>query len=59
MTTVVIMAIAAYLPYSPLAPSLGFVPLPPLYWPLLFLTLGCYVALTQLAKVWLLRKSWI
>jgi Mg2+-importing ATPase len=59
MTTVVIMAIAAYLPYSPLATSLGFVPLPPLYWPLLFLTLACYVGLTQLAKVWLLRKSWI
>ena len=59
MTTIVIMAVAAYLPYSPLATSLGFVPLPPLYWPLLFLTLACYVALTQLVKVWLLRKSWI
>ncbi len=59
MTTVVIMALGAYLPFSPLATSLGFVPLPPLFWPLLFLTLACYVALTQLAKVWLLRKSWI
>jgi Mg2+-importing ATPase len=59
MTTIIIMAVAAYLSYSPLATYLGFVPLPPLYWPLLFLTLVCYVALTQLAKVWLLRKSWI
>jgi P-type Mg2+ transporter len=59
MTTVVIMAVAAYLPYSPLATSLGFVPLPPLYWPLLLLTLICYVGLTQLMKVWLLKKSWI
>ena len=38
---------------------LGFVPLPPLYWLLLLVTLLCYVGLTQLAKVWLLRKSWI
>jgi Mg2+-importing ATPase len=53
------MAIGAYLPFSPLAAYLGFVPLPPLYWLLLLLTLVCYLALTQLVKVWLLRKSWI
>jgi hypothetical protein len=35
------------------------VPLPPLYWLLLLLTLVCYLALTQVVKVWLLRKSWI
>jgi Mg2+-importing ATPase len=59
VTTAIIMAIAAYLPFSPLAVFLGFVPLPPLYWMLLLLTLVCYVALTQVVKVWLLRKSWI
>jgi P-type Mg2+ transporter len=59
MTTVIIMAFGAYLPYSPLATSLGFVPLPPLYWPLLLLTLICYVGLTQLIKTWLIRKSWV
>jgi P-type Mg2+ transporter len=58
-TTIIIMAIGAYLPFSPLARYLGFVPLPPLFWPLLLLTLVCYVALTQVVKVWLLRKSWI
>jgi Mg2+-importing ATPase len=58
-TTLIIMAIGAYLPFSPLAAALGFVPLPPLYWLLLLLTLVCYLALTQLVKVWLLRKSWI
>lgn len=58
-TTIIIMAIAAYLPFSPLATFLGFVPLPPLYWMLLLLTLVCYVALTQIVKVWLLKKSWI
>jgi Mg2+-importing ATPase len=31
LTTVVIMAIGAYLPFSPLAEFLGFVPLPPLF----------------------------
>ena len=59
MTTVIIMAFAAYLPYSPLATSLGFVPLPSLYWPLLLLTLICYVGLTQVIKTWLIRKVWV
>jgi Mg2+-importing ATPase len=58
-TTLTIMAIGAYLPFSPLAASLGFVPLPPLYWLLLVLTLICYLGLTQIVKVWLLKKSWI
>jgi Mg2+-importing ATPase len=58
-TTLIIMVIGAHLPFSPLAAALGFVPLPPLYWLLLLLTLLCYVALTQLVKVWPLRKSWI
>jgi Mg2+-importing ATPase len=34
MTTILIMAIGAWLPYSPLAGPLGFVPLPPLFWPI-------------------------
>jgi P-type Mg2+ transporter len=59
LTTVLVMAFGAYLPYSPLANSLGFVPLPQLYWPLLLLTLICYVGLTQVVKTWLIRKTWI
>ncbi|MFA6563459.1 MAG: magnesium-translocating P-type ATPase [Verrucomicrobiia bacterium] len=59
MTTVLIMAIGAWLPYSPAASALGFVPLPPLYWLLLLATLLCYVGLTQLVKMWLIRKSWV
>jgi Mg2+-importing ATPase len=59
MTTLLIMAIGAYLPYSPLARSLGFVPLPPLYWLILLATLLCYVGLTQVVKTWLIRKSWV
>ena len=30
-----------------------------LYWPLLFVTLVCYVVLTQLVKSWLIRRAWI
>jgi Mg2+-importing ATPase len=59
MTTILIMAIGAYLPYSPLAIPLGFVPLPPLFWLILLATLLCYVGLTQLVKTWLIRKSWV
>jgi len=59
LNTLLIMAVGAYLPFSPLASFLGFVPLPPLYWLLLLVTLVCYVGLTQMVKVWLLKKSWI
>jgi Mg2+-importing ATPase len=59
LTTVLIMGLGAILPYSPLAPALGFVPLPSLFWPLLLLTLLCYVGLTQVIKTWLARKGWV
>jgi Mg2+-importing ATPase len=59
MTTLLIMAIGSYLPYSPLASALGFVPLPSLYWAILVGTLLCYVGLTQLVKTWLIRKAWV
>jgi Mg2+-importing ATPase len=59
MTTLLIMFIGACLPFSPLASFLGFVPLPPLYWMLLLVTLLCYLGLTQAVKTWLLKKSWI
>ncbi|MBF0492888.1 MAG: magnesium-translocating P-type ATPase [Deltaproteobacteria bacterium] len=57
--SVSIMAVGVAIPFSPLAPYLGFSPLPPLYWPLIVLTLLCYVILTQAAKTWLLRRKWI
>ena len=41
-TTVAVMAVGLWLPVSPLAPALGFVPLPGLYWPILALTLVCW-----------------
>ena len=59
VTTAVIMAFGAWLPFSPLGPAFGFTPLPPLYWPLLAVTLLGYVLLTQVVKTWLLRKGWV
>jgi P-type Mg2+ transporter len=58
-TTLSIMALGAWLPYSPVASSLGLVHLPSLYWPILMVTLLSYMGLTQTIKVWLLRKRWI
>jgi Mg2+-importing ATPase len=59
MTTIGIMGLGAWLPFSPVAQYLGFVPLPWQFWPLLALTLICYVGLTQLIKTWMIKKNWI
>jgi Mg2+-importing ATPase len=59
LTTVSIMGFGMWLPYSSVASSLGFTRLPFLYWTILMLTLLAYVGLTQMTKVWLLRKKWI
>jgi len=47
------------LPFSPIGPLLGFVPLPLVYWPVLTLILLGYVLLTQAVKTWLLGKGWV
>ena len=56
LTSLIILLIGAYLPYSPLANALGLVALPPLYWLLLLAMLLCYVVLTQIVKTWFIRK---
>jgi Mg2+-importing ATPase len=56
LTSLIIVAIGAWLPSSSLAGALGFVPLPPLYWLLLVAMLLCYVMLTQLVKTWFIRR---
>jgi len=56
LTSLAIVALGAWLPYSPLAGELGFVPLPPLYWLLLSAMLMGYVLLTQLVKTWFVRR---
>ena len=58
-TTLGVMAVGMWLPFSLVAGALGFVPLPPLYWPFLAATIASYLVLTQLVKTWLLRRAWI
>jgi len=58
-TTLAIIGIGAWLPYSPLASSLGLVHLPKMYWPILLGTLFAYSCLTQGVKTLLLRRKWI
>lgn len=58
-TSLAVLLAGVWLPFSPIGASLGFVSLPRLYWPLLALTLACYVVLTQTVKTWLLRRGWI
>ena len=56
ITSLVIVAVGAWLIVSPFAGYLGFVPLPVLFWPLLALMLVAYVALTQVVKAWYYRR---
>jgi len=56
ITSVLIVVAGAWLIISPLATTLGFVPLPPLFWLLLAVILLCYVLVTQLVKTWFIRK---
>ena len=58
-TTLGVMVLGAWLPASPAGPFLGLVPLPPAFWPFLLVTVVAYLGLTQAAKAWLLRRSWI
>jgi Mg2+-importing ATPase len=55
-TSLIIVAVGAWLTVSPLADALGFVPLPPQYWLLLAIMLVCYVTLTQVVKTWFVRR---
>ncbi len=56
MSSLIVSAGGAWLTVSPLAGTLGFVPLPSLYWVLLAIILVCYVVLTQLVKTWFYRR---
>ena len=53
------MAVGIAIPFTPLGDYLGFTPLPPLYWPLLAVSLLGYAVLTQVLKMWLLQRNWI
>ena len=55
-TSLTIVVVGCWLTVSPLANTLGFVPLPTLYWLLLAIMMLGYVALTQVVKVWFVRR---
>ncbi len=57
--SILISAVGIAIPLTPIGTYLGFTPLPMLYWPLLAATLAAYIVLTQLVKMWLLRRKWI
>ncbi|MFA6428726.1 MAG: magnesium-translocating P-type ATPase [Candidatus Buchananbacteria bacterium] len=50
LSTLAVVSIGAYLPYSPLAATLGFVPLPLSFWGYLALMIACYFVLTEVVK---------
>jgi len=56
VSSLIIVAVGAWLTVSPLAGTLGFVPLPPKFWLLLAIMLVCYVTLTQFVKTWFIRR---
>jgi Mg2+-importing ATPase len=57
--SIVTATVGVLVPFSVLGRYLGFTTLPPLYWPILALTLLCYMLLTQTMKMQLLRRGWI
>ncbi len=59
VTSFLIMLIGIAIPFTLVGDYLGFTVLPKLYWPLLGLSLLCYVVLTQAVKTWLLHRKWI
>lgn len=56
LMTATIMLAGILLTVSPVASMLGFVQLPLLYWPLLIVTLVTYLTVTQLMKMWYIKK---
>ncbi|MFM7237721.1 MAG: magnesium-translocating P-type ATPase [Cyanobium sp.] len=56
LITLVVMAIGIALPFSPLGPGLGLVPLPAAYFAWLVLILLAYGCLTQVVKTWFVRR---
>ena len=56
LTSLIIVAAGAWLTVSPVATTLGFVPLPPLYWLYLAIMLLGYALLTQVVKTWFIRR---
>ena len=55
LTTLVIMGIGSWLPYSPFAQALGMVPLPGVFWVWITAFLVTYAILTHIVKTWFFK----
>lgn len=55
-TSVIICIVGVTLPFAWLGSSLGFVPLPLLYWPAVIAIIACYAMLTHCVKTWFVRR---
>ena len=55
-TSIIICMVGITLPFTYVGASLGFVPLPPLYWPVVIAIIGCYAVLTHLTRVWFVHR---
>ncbi len=56
LTTLVIMVVGSWLPYSPFASTLGMVPLPSIYWVWIGGFLLSYATLTHFVKTWFFKR---
>jgi Mg2+-importing ATPase len=56
LTTMAVMGIGAWLPYSPFAGVLGLVALPAVYWAWVAGFLLTYAALTHVVKTWFMKR---
>ena len=56
ITTLVVVAVGSWLPYSPMAPMLGLVPLPWKYWLWIGGFMLAYSILTHNVKVWFFKR---
>jgi Mg2+-importing ATPase len=60
ISTLAVIAVGIYLPFSSFAGAFQLLPLPPLYFVLLFIGLIMYFLITQFLKVYFIRKyKWI
>jgi Mg2+-importing ATPase len=56
LTSLIIVAVGVWLTFSPLANTLGFVSLPPMYWLYLSIMILGYAILTQVVKTWFIHR---
>ncbi len=56
VSTLLVVAVASLLPYTPLARPLGFTPLPAAYFGFLGVMVLAYLALVEIAKRWVMKR---